>query len=93
MSHITAKKFIGLKVETRSKQKLGKVRDFEIDTAGLGLKKIYVRPHIYVKGFVAGDLIIDKSSIVSMSEEKIVVEDLILAEPSKSMLAQGGIAS
>jgi len=46
-----------------------------------------------VKGFVTGDLIIDKSSIVSVSEERIVVEDLILSEPSKSMVAQGGIAS
>ena len=71
-----AKKFIGLKVETKSGQKLGKVKDFELDEISLDLKKIYVRPNSYVKGFVVGDLIIDKSSIVSVSEEKIVVEDL-----------------
>ena len=76
MPRITAKKIIGLKVETKNKQKLGKVQDFETDAVGLDLKKIYVRPNSYVKGFVIGDLIIDKSSIISVSEEKIIVEDL-----------------
>ena len=87
-----AKQLIGLRVETRSGQKLGKIRDFELDPTGLGLKRIYVRQHSYVKGFVVGDLIIGKSSIVSVSEEKVVVEDLILAESVKTMMAQEGVA-
>ena len=73
---INSKKLVGLRVETKSKIRLGRVNSFELETDNLELKKIYVRPRNYVKGFVVGDLIIDKSSIVSVSEEKIVVEDL-----------------
>lgn len=88
-----AKKIIGLKVETKSGQKLGRVNDFELEEASMNLKKIYVRPHSYVKGFAAGNLIIDRNSIISISTEKIVVEDLRLTEPVKGLVAQGGIAS
>ena len=91
---ISSKQLIGIKVETRSGQHLGQVRDFEVDTEALAIQKFYVRPSGIVKGLVGGDLIINKNSILSINEEKIIVEDLtgeelVKEKTAKKIAAQG----
>ena len=77
---ISSKNLIGLKVETKSGWQLGHVRDFDVDSETLEIKKLYVRPSGIVKGLVGGDLVISKNSIISINEEKIIVEDLAEGE-------------
>lgn len=77
---IAAKKIIGLAVETKSGQKLGRVRDFKIASDTLEVKNFFVRPAGLVKGLTVGDLIIGKNSIISVDEEKLIVDDSIEAE-------------
>lgn len=82
--HIAAKKIIGLKVETKGGQKLGRVRDFDINTELLEIKKFYVRPAGIVKGLTDGDLIIAKSQILAIDEKKMTVLDLAAGELAKN---------
>lgn len=89
---IFSKKFIGLKVETKSGQYLGRVRDFEINADNLEIKKIYVRPVGIIKGLVAGDLLINKASIVSIDEKKITVLDLVGEELAQEKTSERKIA-
>jgi len=77
---IAAKKIIGLAVETKSGRKLGRVRDFDVDVEMLEIKKFYVRPTGLVKRLADGDLIIGKNSVVSLDENRLVVEDLVETE-------------
>ncbi len=77
---IAAKKLLGLRVETKSGRRLGRVRDFEIDADTLEIKKFYVRPAGLVKGLTDGDLIVGKNSVVSIDENKMAVDDLVEAE-------------
>jgi sporulation protein YlmC with PRC-barrel domain len=92
---IAAKKIIGLRVETKSGQYLGRVRDLEIDADTLEIKKFYVRPAGLVKGLTDGDLVVGKNSVVLIDEEKLVVEDLAetelveAAERKKQLVVEG----
>lgn len=89
---IFSKKIIGLKVESKSKQDLGVVRDFNINTENFEIFKIYVRPSGLLRGLVSGDLIIGKSAIISIDEEKMVVEDLTEGELAREKKASSKIA-
>ncbi|PIR67030.1 MAG: hypothetical protein COU51_00725 [Parcubacteria group bacterium CG10_big_fil_rev_8_21_14_0_10_36_14] len=90
---LSHKIIIGMSVETKSKQALGHIRDFDLDTDTLELANIYVRPSGIVKGLVVGDLIISKSSIISINEEKIIVDDLtereLVKEDSRETMVTG----
>ncbi|MBU4421598.1 PRC-barrel domain-containing protein [Candidatus Parcubacteria bacterium] len=82
---LSLKKIIGLKVETKSGRHLGHLRDLDLDTETFEIVKIYVRPSGIVKGLVAGDLIISKSNVISISEEKIIVDDLAEKELTENI--------
>lgn len=89
---IMMKKFIGLRVETKSGRYLGRVRDAEIDTDNLEIKQIYVRPAGLVKGLSVGDLIVAKSSILSIDDKKIIVLDLAEKELAREAAPERKIA-
>lgn len=87
---ISLKKIIGLDVETESGKILGQARDLAIDQ-NLSVIHVSVKPQGLVKGLVAGDLVIPKNSIISVSSKKIIVEDLmeknLVKEKEKKQLA------
>lgn len=85
---IFAKQLIGLRVETKSGQMLGRIRDFEIDADTLEIKKFYVRPAGIVRGLTDGDLIIAKSMIVAIDEKKMTVDDLVTRELARERAGQ-----
>lgn len=94
---VSAKQLIGLRVETKSGQYLGRIRDFEIDADTLEILRLFIRPVGIIKGFAAGDLIIAKSSVVSVDKEKMIVLDLVGeeltgAKQEKKPLAMEGAA-
>lgn len=81
---IAAKQIIGLKVETKSGCKLGRVRDFEVDADALEIKNFFIRPAGIVRGLTDGDLIIAKSMVLAIDEKKMTVDDLAGAELAKA---------
>lgn len=76
---------VGKPVVTVSGKKLGKVADFATDTQSLFIQKIYVAPPL-LKSLSGGNLGIDRTQIVEITNRKIVVNDLTATEkePAKN---------
>ena len=72
---------IGKTVYTVSKQRLGKVTDFAVDDATLYVQKIYVGQSL-LKSFGTGQLSIDRTNIVEITNNKIIVNEIL--KPKKS---------
>lgn len=66
---------VGKHVETVSKQKIGKVSDFAVETSSMYIQKVYVSQSIF-KSFSGGSLSIDRNQIVETTPRKIVINDL-----------------
>ena len=73
---------IKLPVFTKSGDKLGQVSHFEVDTISQQIVKYYVKSGGLVNELLRKDkeLIIDQSQVISISAEKMVVEDLTAKE-------------
>lgn len=72
---------LGKPVETADGQKLGKVNDYATETGSMFIKKLYVTQPIY-KNFSGGNLGIDRTQIVEITDKKIVVHDLSAKVPA-----------
>jgi uncharacterized protein YrrD len=62
-------------------RKLGKVVDYAVDNQSHYIKKIYVNPP-FLKGLTSGQLLIDRSSIIEITNRKIVVADATAKDQS-----------
>ena len=67
---------IGKPVMTISKEKVGKVQDFAAESETLYIQKIYVGQSL-LKSFGTGQLSVDRSNIVEITNKKIVIQDLL----------------
>jgi len=85
---ISAKQIIGLRVETKSGQHLGRVRDFNLDADTLEIKTVYARPKNIAKELVSGDLIISRNLIISVDEKRMIVDDLLARGLAKEKAVQ-----
>ncbi len=65
---------IGKPVITVNKQHLGKVDDYAVDDATLYVQKLYINQGL-LKSLTGGNLSIDRSQIVEITNRKIVVLD------------------
>lgn len=65
---------IGKPVVTVTKQRLGKVTDYAVDDAALYVQKLYVTQGL-IKTITGGNLSIDRSQIVEITNRKIIVSD------------------
>lgn len=65
---------IGKPVVTVNKQKLGKVTDYAVDQATLHVQKLYASQGL-LKSITGGNLSIDRSQIVEITDRKIVILD------------------
>ena len=65
---------IGKPVVTVNKQRLGKINDYAVDDVAMYVQKIYVGQSI-IKSFTGGNLSIDRSQIVEITDRKIVVQE------------------
>lgn len=72
---------LGKQVATTDKQKLGKVVDFATDTTTMYVQKIYVGQSI-LKNLSGGNLGIDRTQIVEITDQKIIVQDLAQRVPA-----------
>ncbi len=66
---------IGKQVVTASKHKIGKVVDFATEIDSMFIQKIYVTQS-FIKSFSGGNLGIDRTQIIEITDTTIVVNDL-----------------
>lgn len=76
---------IGKKVVTKNKQKIGKVVDFIIDTESFKIKKIHVQQSVF-KNLQSSALVIDRTQIVEITDDKIIVRSTAIKNPAKGTL-------
>ena len=72
---------LGKTVVTVKKQRLGKVNDFAADSTSLYVQKLYVGQSL-LKSFSGGQLSIDRTNIVEITNRKIVVQEIL--KPTKA---------
>lgn len=72
---------IGKPVQTVSKTKVGKVRDFAIDSESFFVQKLYVGQSI-IKSLSAGQLSVDRSQIIEVTDDKIIIQEIL--KPTKA---------
>ncbi|MFA5358281.1 MAG: PRC-barrel domain-containing protein [Patescibacteria group bacterium] len=84
---INAKKIITLPVYTKSGQFLGEVTDIEIDSDGQMVINYFVgSAGVIKKLFVVDSLVVHRSQIVSISNEKIIVEDNVAKKIEETLI-------
>lgn len=67
---------IGKQVETLSKQKVGKVTDYAVETETMFVQKIYASQSI-LKSFTGGSLSIDRTQINEITPKRIIINELV----------------
>lgn len=60
---------------TVSKSKVGKVSDYATDISSMYIQKLYVSQSI-LKSFTGGSLSIDRSQVIEITRDKIIIADL-----------------
>ena len=78
---ILSSDLINLPVYTQSGQHLGRVDSFEVDIEAYTIIKYNVRTGL-IKGLWHQQLVIDPSQVISISKEKMVVEDNVGKKPT-----------
>jgi sporulation protein YlmC with PRC-barrel domain len=66
---------IGKHVVTAGREKVGKVSDYATETQTMFVQKLYVSQSLF-KSFASGNLGVDRSQIVEITNDKIVIQDL-----------------
>ncbi len=77
---------IGLKVESESGRRYGKINDFAFETNNQFIQKMYVGQSI-VKNFNGGTISIDRSQIIEVTNRKVVIEDPVEKVQSRATSA------
>lgn len=67
---------IGKQVVTISKERVGKVSDYAVETGSMYIQKIYVAQSI-LKSFSGGSLSIDRSQVNEITPKRIIIDELV----------------
>ncbi len=70
-------------VITSGKSKLGKISDYAFDVQSLYIQKLYVSQSVF-KNFSGGNLGIDRSQIVEVTDKQVIVNDLTQHVPASA---------
>ncbi len=73
-------------VVTVSKEKVGKVSDYAVEIETMFIQKIYVSQSL-LKSLSGGNLSVDRSQIVEITNRKIVISDLLKAAKATPAIA------
>jgi len=77
---------IGKQVVTTSKEKVGKISDFAVEIETMYIQKLYVSQSL-LKSFTGGSLSIDRTQIHEVTDNKVVINDLIKRSPVAAPVA------
>jgi len=69
---------INLPVYTRSNQHLGRVADFEVDSSTQQIVRYQVKSGGIISDLLNEELLISREQVVSITAEKMVVEDAVV---------------
>jgi sporulation protein YlmC with PRC-barrel domain len=72
---------IGMQVVTNGKEKLGKVADFATEVETMFIQKFYVSQSVF-KTFTGGQLSVDRSQIIEITNKKVVIQDPLRGTPA-----------
>lgn len=72
---------LGKQVVTSGKHKLGKVVDYATETTTMYVQKIYVGQSVF-KSLAGGNLGVDRTQIIEITNEKVIVQDLAQRVPA-----------
>ena len=75
---------LGKAVQTVSKDRIGKVREYAVETTSMYIQKLYVAQPVW-KNLTGGTLSIDRSQIVEVTSKRIIINDLL--EPTSETAA------
>ncbi len=85
------KKLIGLPVETKSGLLLGKIKNFEVETETQQIARYTVKTRNLIDNLLSektSELVIGRAEVVSLGEEKMVVEDAVAGEAEKARVTE-----
>lgn len=77
---------IGKPVVTASKERLGKVNDYAVETTTMYVQKLYVGQSL-IKSLTGGSLSVDRTQIVEITNRKIVIQDILQGESAAAPAA------
>lgn len=77
---------MGKQVVTTSKQKVGKVTDYAVETETMYIQKLYVSQSI-LKSLAGGSLSVDRSQVVETTPKQIIINDLLKTSPAAATAA------
>jgi sporulation protein YlmC with PRC-barrel domain len=77
---LSCRQIVGLPVETRSGLRLGVVASLEIDAEQQAVARYLVRPALLPR-LLARRLVVNAAQVVSLTDEKLVVEDGLVRDP------------
>ncbi|MBI1857117.1 PRC-barrel domain-containing protein [Candidatus Saccharibacteria bacterium] len=72
---------MGKPVVTVSKKRIGKINDYAVEIETMYIQKIYVGQNLF-KSFSGGQLGVDRNQIVEITDNKIIIQDLLKPEKS-----------
>jgi sporulation protein YlmC with PRC-barrel domain len=72
---------LGKQIVTTTKDKVGKVSDYAVETTTMFIQKIYASQSI-LKSFTGGSLSIDRAQIVEITNKRVVINELLKGAPA-----------
>ena len=74
---ISHKNLLNLPVETKSGQILGAISHFDIEVDEQRINRYYVKSRSLISGLLNKELIISAEQVISIGQDKMVVEDSV----------------
>jgi sporulation protein YlmC with PRC-barrel domain len=74
---------LGKPVVDTDNKRLGKIEDYSVDIESLYVQKLYISQSMF-KSFTGGNLGIDRSDIVEITEKKIVIRETMRKAPMRA---------
>lgn len=80
---VDLKHLLGLSVETKSGEHIGRIHAVLMDVESQTVAQYEVRRPGILKEFLAPDLLVHRNQVLSLTKEKMVVDDLLLPKSEK----------
>ena len=83
---ISSKKIIGMMVETKSGENLGKVESFNLEVESQSVLEYKIKPSSLVTGLIKEDLIISRGQVIEITNKKMIVDDNVVKNKTENEL-------
>ncbi len=91
---INSKDLIGLPVETKKGEKLGKVSSLDLDCEAQSIILYHIKSANPIRDLIfQGELLISPAQIIAINSDKMIVEDNIIKEKLKKISASAAPAA